>query len=362
MDRRLFLKGSSVGLGTAAAFTMNVAPMVAQSKKKLTMVTTSWRGLEGVFDAAQRVADNINSMSNGSLEVEVKAAGELMGAYEVFDAVSSGVADIYHGADYYFIGKHPGFMFFTGVPFGMTATEHNIWWYHMGGRELGNELGELFNLKTFVAGNTTSQAGGWYHLPIRNPSDLNGLKVRILGLGGEILKKLGVSIQSISGADVYKSFSLKEIDGVQWIGPWADEKVGFHRIAKYYYAAGFHEPNVAFSCAINRDVFNNLTLSEQKIIELACAEANIWNMSQHSAYNGMALQRLVATGVIVSQFPDSVWEAIGDATKDFFEEYNQDELFEKIYHSYFDSMNKITGWSSESVTVYQSQRNRILNL
>lgn len=360
MDRRSFLKKAGLGAGSAAAATTLAAPAIAQGNVKLTMVTTWGRGLAGVFDAAQRVADNINAMSGGSLEIEVKAAGELVGAFEVFDAVSSGQADMYHGADYYFIGQHPGFAFFTGVPFGMTATEHNNWWYHMGGRELGDELTELFNLKTFVAGNTSSQAGGWFHKPIESPEDFNGLKFRMPGLGGKALGFMGASVQNIPGSEVYQALSSGAIDGTEWIGPWADEKAGFQEITKIYYAAGFHEPSAALSCATNKEVFDGLSSEHQKIIEYACGEANIWNMSQYLANNGAALQRLVAEGVVVSQFPDSVWDAFGEASNKVYEENLGDPLFKKIYDSYVDSMRKSAGWISQSVSVYQTQRDRVL--
>ncbi len=359
MDRRSFLKNSSLGLGSAAAATAIAAPAVAQSKRKLTMVTTWGRGLAGVHDAAQRVVDNVNAMSD-TLEIELKAAGELVGAFEVFDAVSSGQADMYHGADYYFIGQHPGFAFFTGVPFGMTATEHNNWWYHMGGRELGDELGELFNLKTFVAGNTSSQAGGWFHKAIESADDFNGLKFRMPGLGGKALGYMGASVQNIPGAEVYQALSSGAIDGTEWIGPWADEKAGFYEITKIFYAAGFHEPSAALSCATNKEVFDDLTPQQQKTIEIACGESNIWNMSQYLANNGLALQRLVAEGVQVKQFPDSVWEGFGAASEKVYEENMGDELFKKIYDSYVDSMRKSSGWISQSVSVYRAQRDRVL--
>ena len=359
MDRRSFLKNSSLGLGSAAAATAIAAPAVAQSKRKLTMVTTWGRGLAGVHDAAQRVVDNINAMSD-SLEVELKAAGELVGAFEVFDAVSSGQADMYHGADYYFIGQHPGFAFFTGVPFGMTATEHNNWWYHMGGRELGDELGELFNLKTFAAGNTSSQAGGWFRKEINSPEDFRGLKFRMPGLGGKALGHMGASVQNIPGAEVYQALSSGAIDGTEWIGPWADEKAGFYEITKIFYAAGFHEPSAALSCATNKEVFDDLTSEQQKTIEIACGESNVWNVSQYLANNGLALQRLVSEGVQVKQFPDSVWEAFGAASQKVYEENMDDALFKKIYDSYVDSMRKSSGWISQSVSVYRAQRDRVL--
>ena len=360
MYRRSLIKNTGLGLGVAISTKPIPIPALAQHKKKLTMVTSWARGLAGVFEAAQRVADNIYTMSEGTLEISIKAPGELVGAYEVFDAVSSGQADLYHSADSNFIGQHPGFAFFTGVPFGMTATEHNNWWYHMGGRELNDELTELFNLKTFLAGNTTSQAGGWFHKPINSPDDFKGLKYRMPGLGGKALGYMGASVQNIPGAEVYQALSSGAIDGTEWIGPWADEKAGFQKITKFYYIAGFHEPCAALSCAINKDVFESLSTTHQKIIEAACGEANIWNMTQYLANNGAALQRLISQGVVISEFPDSIWDAFGEASKRVYEENMADELFKKIFESYNDSLKKSAQWISQSESVYQYQRNRVL--
>ncbi len=186
MDRRSFLKTSALG-GSAAAATTLAAPAYAQGARTLTMVTTWPRGLAGVHDAAQRVADSITTMSDGQLTIDLKSAGELVGAFEVFDAVSAGQADMYHGADYYFVGQHPGYAFFTAVPFGMTAQELTNWYYHMGGMELHDELGQIFGLKSFLGGNTGAQAGGWFRQEITGPEDFQGLRFRMPGLGGEAL-------------------------------------------------------------------------------------------------------------------------------------------------------------------------------
>ena len=298
MDRRSFLKTSALG-GTAAAATTLAAPAYAQGKRTLTMVTTWGRGLAGVFDAAQRVADNVTAMSDGQLTVDIKAAGELVGAFEVFDAVSSGQADMYHGADYYFVGQHPGYAFFTAVPFGMTAQELSNWYYQDGGMELHDELGQIFGLKSFLGGNTGAQAGGWFSKEINSPEDFNGLKFRMPGLGGKALGKLGASVQNIPGSEVYQALSSGAIDGTEWIGPWADEKAGFQEITKTYYTAGFHEPGAGLSVATNRDVFESLSPAHQKIIEIASAECHQWNLTQFLANNGAALQRLQAGGVKV---------------------------------------------------------------
>ncbi len=358
MDRRSFLKKSALG-GSAAAATALAAPAYAQGQRTLTMVTSWGRGLAGVFDAAQRSADSINAMSDGNLTVEIKAAGELVGAFEVFDAVSSGQADMYHAADYYFVGQHPGYAFFTAVPFGMTAQELVNWYYHDGGMELHDELGSIFGLKSFLAGNTGAQAGGWYSKEINGPEDFQGLKFRMPGLGGQALGKLGASVQNIPGSEVYQALSSGAIDGTEWIGPWADEKAGFQEITKTYYTAGFHEPGAGLSLATNRDVYDSLTPAQQKIIEIAAAEAHQWNLAQFLANNGAALQRLQSGGVKVMEFPDSVWDAFGQASQEVLDENMGDELFKKIHDSAMSSMASSSGWLNLSSGAYTEQRDRV---
>jgi TRAP-type mannitol/chloroaromatic compound transport system substrate-binding protein len=359
MDRRSFLKTSALG-GTAAAATTLAAPAYAQGNRTLTMVTTWGRGLAGVFDAAQRVADNITAMSDGQLTVDIKAAGELVGAFEVFDAVSSGQADMYHGADYYFVGQHPGYAFFTAVPMGMTAQELANWYYQDGGMELHDELGQIFGLKSFLGGNTGAQAGGWFSKEINSPEDFNGLKFRMPGLGGKALGKLGASVQNIPGSEVYQALSSGAIDGTEWIGPWADEKAGFQEITKTYYTAGFHEPGAGLSVATNRDVFESLSPAHQKIIEIASGECHQWNLTQFLANNGAALQRLQAGGVKVMEFPDSVWDAFGAASKAVMDENMGDDLFKKIHDSAMKSMKSSSAWQNLSSGVYTAQRDRVL--
>ena len=359
MDRRSFLKTSAMG-GTAAAATTLAAPAYAQGKRTLTMVTSWGRGLAGVFDAAVHVADSINAMSDGSLTVDIKAAGELVGAFEVFDAVTAGQADMYHAADYYFTGQHPGYQYYTAAPFGMTAQELVNWYYFDGGMELHDELGQIFGLKSFIAGNTGAQAGGWYSKEINSPEDFNGLKFRMPGMGGQALGKLGASVQNLPGSEVYQALASGAIDGTEWIGPWADEKAGFQEITKFYYTAGFHEPGAALSLATNRDVFDSLTPAQQKIIEVASGECHQWSLAQFLNNNGAALQRLQAGGVQALEFPDSVWDAFGTAAADTLNEYMDDDLFVTIRESVEASMKASSGWLTRSEGAYRAQRDRIL--
>ncbi|MEM7197599.1 MAG: TRAP transporter substrate-binding protein [Pseudomonadota bacterium] len=362
MDRRKFFKaGVVLGAGAAAAATLS-APAISQSRTKLVMVTSWGRGLAGVYDAAQRCADNINAMSDGSIEVEVKGAGELVGAFEVFDAVSSGQADLYHAADYYFVGQHPAYAFFTSVPFGMTAQELANWYYHLGGHDFHEELGEIFNLKSFLAGNTGAQAGGWYRKEIRGPEDFNGLKFRMPGLGGQALGKLGASVQNLPGAEVYQALASGALDGTEWIGPWADEKAGFQEITKFYYTAGFHEPGAGLSLVCNREVFDGLNPAQQKIIEIAAGEAHQWNLAQFLSNNSQALARLISEGVQVKEFSSSVWDAFGAASADTMGQYLDDDIFKRCFESYRDSMVKSSSWNKLSSGVYTAQRDRVLSL
>ena len=360
MKRRDLLKGG-VAAGAGVAASVISAPAISQGREKLTMVTTWGRGLAGVFDAAQRVADSVNAMSDGTLEIEVKAQGELVsGLPAVFDAVTSGQADLYHGADYYYVGQHPAFGFFTAVPFGMTALELGNWYYHMGGHELHRELGEEFGLVSFHAGNTGSQAGGWFRKEINSPKDFNGLKFRMPGLGGKVLGKLGASVQTIAGSEVYQALASGALDGTEWIGPWADEKAGFQEITKIYYTSGFHEPGAGLSIAVNADRFNSLKPAHQKLIEIASAEANQWNHHQYLANNGQALERLVAGGVKTLEFPDEVWDAFGKASQEVMEENMDDELFKKVFDSFRGSMRKSSNWNKLSSGAFARQRDRVL--
>ena len=359
MDRRSFLRSSALG-GAAAATATLAAPAYAQGNRTLTMVTSWGRGLAGVHDAAQRAADSITAMTDGALTIDLRSAGELVGAFEVFDAVVSGQADMYHAAAYYFVNQHPAYAFYTSVPFGMTAQELVNWYNHMGGSELHDELGQIFGLKSFLAGNTGAQAGGWFRSEISSPDDFNGLRFRMPGFGGEALGRLGASVQNLPGAEVYQALASGALDGTEWIGPWADQAAGFQEITQTYYTAGFHEPGAGLSLATNRDVFESLSPAHQKIIEIAAGECHQWSLAQFLSNHGPALQQLVAGGVQVREFPDSVWDAFGQASGEVLDQYMDDDLFARTRTSYLESMAASSGWITASEGSYRLQRDRVL--
>ena len=356
MDRRSFLRDSALG-GAAAGL---AAPAYAQGRRTLTLVTTWGRGLAGVHDSAQFCADKITAMTGGELSVDLKAAGELVGAFEAFDAVTAGQADMYHAADYYFTGQHPAFQFFTALPFGMTAMELNNWYYHDGGAALHDELGEIFGLKPFLAGNTGAQAGGWFRNEITGPEDFQGLRMRVPGQSGEVFAKLGASVQNIPGSEVYQALSSGALDAVDWIGPWADEKAGFQEIAKFYYTASAGEPGPALTLAVNRTVFDELSPAHQQVIEQVAMACNIWTWSLFVANNAAALQRLQQAGVNTLTFPDSVWDALGAASQEVYAEHMGDDLYKRIFDSYQASMRSSATWIEQSEGAYTSQRDRVL--
>ncbi|GGG74995.1 C4-dicarboxylate ABC transporter [Salipiger pallidus] len=361
MDRRSFLRATTAG-GAAAAASALAAPAYAQGKRTLTLVTTWGRGLAGVHDSAQYCADQITAATDGQLTVDLKAAGELVGAFEVFDAVSAGQADMYHGVDYYFLGQHPAISFFSQIPFGMNFMEYANWWYHDGGMELGDELYSIFGLKAFPAGNTGPQSGGWFAREINSPEDFQGLKFRMPGQGGQVLGKLGASVQNLPGAEVYQALSSGAIDGTEWIGPWADEKAGFQEITKTYYTAGFHEPGPNLNLTMNLETYESLSQQHKDIVANVARASNIWSMSLFMANNSAALQRLQSGGVKVMEFPDSVWDAFGAAAKEVVEEPMGDELYKRCYDSYMESLKSSAQWIARSEGATAAQRNRIMGL
>lgn len=360
MDRRSFLKTSALGGASAAAAATLAAPAYAQGKRTLTMVTTWPRGLAGVWDSVERFATSVTEMTDGQLTIEPKAAGELVGGLEVFDAVTSGQADMYHGADYYFTGQHPAWAYFTTVPFGMTAPEMMVWYYGMGGMKMHHELGEIFGLKSFIAGQTGGQGGGWFRKEMASAADFQGLKFRMPGLGGEALSKLGASVVTMAGGEIYQALSTGALDGTEWIGPWSDEKLGLQEVCDYYYPAGFHEPGAALSVATNLEVFNELTPGQQKAIEVAAGDAHQHNYSLFMANNGPALERLISGGTQIMSFSDDIWSAFGAASKEVLDGKMDDSLFADIRNSAEASMAATSGWAGRSDSVYTAQRDRVL--
>ena len=268
MERRKFLKGAALGAGATALAT----PALAQGGKTMTIVSTWPRDFPGLGISAQRLADRIGQLSDGAINVEYFAAGERVGAFDSFDEVASGNSQAYIAADYYWVGKHPAFAYFTAVPFGMTVVEWNAWVKFGGGQALWDKVAGEFGLKNLVCGATGTQAGGWFNKEINSPEDLKGLKMRIPGLGGNVMSKLGVSTVSLPGGQIYENLVSGAIDATEWVGPYNDYFMKFYEAAKYYYTAGMHEPNANLALGMNKAWWESLTDWERAVIEAASAE------------------------------------------------------------------------------------------
>lgn len=361
MKRRKFLKAAALGTaGTALA-----APMVnAQNARTLTIVSTWPRDFPGLGTSAQRLAARIPVVSNGAIQTEYFAAGERVGAFDVFDEVASGNSQAYIAADYYWIGKHPGFAYFTSVPFGMTTLEWNAWLKFAGGQALWDELSGEFGLKALTCGSTGTQAGGWFNKEINSPDDLQGLKMRIPGLGGTVMSKLGVSTVSLPGGQIYENLVSGAVEATEWVGPWNDYFMKFYEAARFYYTAGMHEPGGGLAFGTNASWWGGLSDYEKAVIETCCLEENANQPEEAAANNGTYLARLINEhGVEVRQFNEDVWDAFGEAAEEVFEETrDHSPLAAKINDAFQEALRDIGAWSGAAEIEFSNQRNRILGL
>ena len=344
MKRRKFIRGSAVAAVGAAALT---APTVARSARNLTMVTTWPKNLPGTDVAARDFARKVELMSGGELTITVYSSGELVPPFESFDAVSSGTADMYHGAEYYWQGKSPAFNFFTTVPFGMTATEMDAWLLHGGGQELWDELSAQFNIKALPAGNTGVQMGGWYNREINTADDLKGIKIRMPGLGGEVLRRAGATVVTLPASEIFPAFQAGTIDATEWIGPWNDLAFGLHKVAKYYYYPGFHEPGPTLSLGINKGVWDSLSEGHQTIIKAASLEQNNLVLAEFNARNSESILVLRdELGVELRRFSDDVLNTIGQMAGEVVREVGEtDELSKRIYESFISFRRQSMAWT-----------------
>lgn len=362
MDRRSFI--TKAGLIGSVGATGLATPAIAQSTTKLNIVSTWPRDFPGLGVSAQRLAARITELSDGKIETEYFAAGERVGAFDVFDDVASGNSQAYIAADYYWIGKHPAFAYFTSVPFGMTTPEWNAWIKFKGGQELWDEISGEFNLKALPCGATGTQMGGWFNKEIESVDDLNGLKMRIPGLGGTVMSKLGVSTVSLPGGQIFENLVSGAIDATEWVGPYNDYFMKFYEAAKFYYTAGMHEPGGGLAFGMNKPWWEGLSKYEQAIITAACNEEHAAQPEEASANNGEYLARLVnENGVELRSFNDDIWDAFGEAAEEVFEETrDHSELATKIDDAFQSSLREIASFRKNAEIEFANQRNRVLDL
>ena len=363
-SRRKFFKAAAATGVAAVAATSLAAPAVAADRVEASMVATWGRDFPGLGTGAQRFAQRISDLSDGRIQVTYYAANERVKAFDSFDEVASGNSQMYHAADYYWVKKHPAFGYFTSVPFGFTYTEMNAWIRFGGGQELWDELTDQFGTKSFMAGNTGVQMGGWFNKKIRSPNDFKGLKMRIPGLGGQVIGKLGGSPVSLPGGQIYENLVSGAIDATEWVGPWNDEAMKFQEAAKYYYYPGMHEPGSMLACGCNKSWLTSLSKSDQMIIEAAAAMENDVMMAEYNAKNGAALSRLVNDhGVKLMEFSDKVYDGFAKGAEEVFGEVQaHSDLAARTHASFLKGRKDIGAWTNLSDSPYIRQRNRALGL
>ena len=354
-NRRKFFK--SLGLLSATALVGGLHPKnsLAKTKIKWKMVTSWPKNFPGLGAGAETLARYINKLSGGSLEVKVFGANELVPPLGVFDFVSSGGAEMGHSGAYYWKGKTEAAQFFSSVPFGMTAQEMNSWLYYGDGIKLWEEVYENFNLIPRPAGNTGVQMGGWFNQEINTTNDLKGLKMRIPGLGGEVLARAGGTPFTLAGAEIFTSLQTGVIDATEWVGPYNDRAFGLHKAAKYYYYPGWHEPGPSLECIINKDAYNSLSDQHKSIIDIACKAANVDMISDYMAKNYQALEFFKKEKVQIKQFPAEVLSKLNKISDEILLELSQkNNLSKKVYDSYVNFLSRVRPWTLISEDAYLS--------
>src|SRR5947208_10353418 len=314
MKRRQFLKAASAGVAATAIASPAIAQSTPETKWRLTSTFPKW--LDTLYGTAEVFAKAVAEATDNKFQIQVFAAGELVPGLQAADAVTSGTVEMCHTASYYYVGKDPTFAFGTAVPFGLNSRMQNAWQFFGGGMDLLNDFYKKYNIYGIPCGNTGCQMGGWFRKEIKEPGDFNGLKFRIGGFAGRVLQKLGCVPKQIAGGDIYPALEKGTIDAAEWVGPYDDEKLGFYKIVKYYYYPGWWEGGTANHMLINLAKWNELPKGYKSILEAAAAACNPQQQGDYDAKNPLALKRLVANGVQLRPFSQSVMEACLKASEE----------------------------------------------
>jgi TRAP-type mannitol/chloroaromatic compound transport system substrate-binding protein len=341
VDRRAFLGTAGVAAAGAIAGCGGPgagAPAVITHPNVVWRVASSFpRSLEALFGSSERLAQRLEAITEGRFRLRAYPAGDLVPALQVMDAAQQGTVQVGHTPAYYYTGKNPALAFDTGVPFGLDSRQQDAWLYHGGGLEAMQGVFADFGLVTMPGGNTGAQMGGWFKREVNTPADLRGLKMRIPGLGGDVMDRLGVTVQVLASGDIYPALERGAIDATEWVGPYDDEKLGFHRAARYYYYPGWWEPGPSMSFMVNRAAWDQLPSSYQEAFRTAAVYAAVGTQTIYDTENPAALQRLLAEGVQLRRFSPSIMEAAKNAAEAILEERAAaDETYARIH----------TGWKA----------------
>jgi len=335
IKRRKFLKTAGTG-GLAVAAAGIAAPAIAQSAPEIKwrLASSFPKSLDTLWGGAETFSKAVAEMTDNKFQIQNFAAGELVPALQVADAVTNNTVEVGHTAAYYYWGKDPTFSFGASVPFGLNFRMQSAWMYQLGGIELMNEFYKKFKIYALPGGNTGTQMGGWFRKEINTVDDLKGVKMRISGFAGAVIAKLGVVPQQIAGGDIYPSLEKGTIDAAEWVGPYDDEKLGFAKVAKFYYYPGWWEGQTQLSLYFNLDKFEALPKSYQAVVKAAAHTANEWVMSKYDVLNPQALRKLVAGGTQLRGFSEAIMDASYAAALEVYTEISAKNAdFKKVYES-----------------------------
>lgn len=356
MKRRDFLKKAGVATTVAAAGAAVAAPTVwAKGKKvKWKMVTTWPPNLPILQTGAERFAKRVKEATEGRLEIDVFAGGELVPALGCFEAVSSGTVQAFSGASYYWAGKVPAAQWFCSVPFGFNAQGINAWFYGGGGLKLWEEIYAPYNLVPRPQGNTGVQMGGWFRKEMKSIGDYQGLKMRIPGLGGKVIAKAGATVVLLPGAEIFTSLERGVIDATEWVGPMHDLRMGFYKAAKYYYYPGWHEPGTCLEVTFNKKAYDALPSDMKAILDAVAMETNLWSLSEFESNNGTALETLINKHKVqLKEFPPEMLASLRKLADEVLEEEaNKDAASRKVHEAFKKFKDTVGSWGTISEKGY----------
>ena len=332
MDRRSLIKNA----GIAGVLAAGVAPAVhAQATVRWRLASSFPKSLDTIFGAADTFSKAVKAMSGGKFEISVHAAGELMPAFGVVDGVQQGSVECAHTAPYYFFGKDETFALGCAIPFGLNSRQMTAWMYEGNGLKLMREFYAKYNIVNFPGGNTGAQMGGWYRKEIKTLADMKGLKMRIGGFGGKVLERIGSVPQNIPGGEIYQALEKGTIDAAEWVGPYDDQKLGFNKVAPFYYYPGWWEGGPELDFYINNKAFEALSPEYKAIVEAAASQAHVVMQARYDAVNPNALKQLVGAGTKLRPFPKDVMNAAFKASMELYEEIGaKNQSWKKIYADY----------------------------
>lgn len=373
MNRREFLTsvatkaaGGAV-IGLAAGCSFGATPAVQEAQEAIAQdsalpeikweMATSWTpAVDILYGSAQLFADTVSTLTSGKMVITPRAAGELAPGTQVLDVVSQGAVPIGHTASYYYIGKTPATAFGTTIPFGLTAQQQNSWLYAGGGLELMQQLyAAKFNVLPLPAGQTGMQMGGWFRKEINTVADLQGLKMRIAGLGGQVMAKLGVNVQVLPAGEIFQAMQTGAVDAAEWVGPYDDEKLGLNKVAEFYYRPGWWEPGSSLEVNVNLDEWNKLPDLYKTAVQTAAAQANLVMLSRYEAANDAALKNLVATGTQLREYSPEIMNAAYEAWLGLVDEFStQDADFKAIYEQWNAFRTNIYEWNKTNEFAFTS--------